>query len=200
MLAFPSLDCCNQRVVSLAPQCHGQEQGLLCFTATWSSDTRKEVGDMVLTATAADTPPPPGILSSSRRTTTCCLSWASSPSPVDQWCSVNMAEHGMKSVLRPGRLSGQQAKETLAQAGFPLQNYSQDKMCNSCHIVSQDGFGVKGTMAFPFMQKGERSGCLNSIQSQPGLQSPEAGSCSPKSSRLPRPLALTSLAQIQPSE
>lgn len=42
-LAFPGLDCCRQRVASLAPQCHGQEQGLLCFTTTWSSDTRKEV-------------------------------------------------------------------------------------------------------------------------------------------------------------
>ena len=82
------------------------------------------------------TPPLPGILSSSRKTTTRCLSWASSPSQVGQWCSVNVAEHGMKSVLSPGRLSCQQAKETLAQAGFPLQNYSQDNMCDSCHIVS----------------------------------------------------------------
>ena len=92
-------------------------------------------GDTVVTDHCC-TPPLPGILSSSRKTTTRCLSWASSPSQVGQWCSVNVAEHGMKSVLSPGRLSCQQAKETLAQAGFPLQNYSQDKMCDSCHIVS----------------------------------------------------------------
>jgi len=92
------------------------------------------------------TPPLLGILSSSRRTTTCCPSLASSPSPGGRWCSVNMAEHGMKLVLSPGMLGCQQAKETLVQTGLPLQNYSQDKMRNSCHIASRGGFGVKGTV------------------------------------------------------
>lgn len=73
----------------------------------------------MLSQPALQTPPLLGTLASSRRTTTCCLSWASSPSPVGQWCAVSVAEHRRKSVTRNPSQLYRALEQTYAAPTLP---------------------------------------------------------------------------------